>query len=114
MKLRERDNEILPRVETHPSPMEAALAGLWASVLQVEHVPQGEDFFSLGGNSTAFASLIASVKVLFGVDLKIESLCGDAATVERMALEIEAARAEAATGGHPDSEKNEQVQRSIE
>ena len=79
------------------SPLEAELAGLWASVLQVRSVGPDDDFMLLGGDSLRFASLIASVKSLFGVDLPIEFLFRDAATVASMARVIEDARARGAT-----------------
>lgn len=81
------------------SPLEAALAGLWASVLHVKNVGQHDDFFLLGGDSLRGARLLASVKAVFGVDVSIQSLFQDAATVAGMARVIEASRAGAAGAG---------------
>ena len=78
------------------SPLEAALARLWSTNLRVNDVGRNDDFLSLGGDSSGFASLIASVNTLFGVDLKIESLSQDAMTVAEMARVIAAGRLRAA------------------
>jgi acyl carrier protein len=78
-----------------PTPMsalEAALAGLWSTVLQVKSVGANEDFFLLGGDSLRGAQLLAGVKTVFGVDLAIRTLFSEAATVAGMARAIEKAR----------------------
>ena len=74
------------------SPMEAALAGLWAKVLESRPVELDDDFFILGGDSLSGTRLLASVKAVFGVDLPIASLFQDAATLTGMARAIENAR----------------------
>jgi acyl-CoA synthetase (AMP-forming)/AMP-acid ligase II/acyl carrier protein len=74
------------------SALEAALAGLWSSVLQVSNIGVNDDFFLLGGDSLRGARLLASVKAVFGVDLPTELLFRDAATVASMARAIGAAR----------------------
>jgi acyl carrier protein len=74
------------------SPLQAALAGLWASILQVRNVGQHDDFFLLGGDSLRGTRLLASVKAVFGVDVPIHSLFQSAATVAGMARFIAAAR----------------------
>jgi acyl-CoA synthetase (AMP-forming)/AMP-acid ligase II len=74
------------------SPLEAALAGLWSTVLQVKSVGANEDFFLLGGDSLRGTRLLTSVKAVFGVDLTIQELFGKAATVAGMARAIENAR----------------------
>ena len=76
------------------SPLEAALGGLWSSVLQVSSVGVNDDFFLLGGDSLRGARLLTSVKAVFGVDLPIELLFRDAATIADMARAIEAARSD--------------------
>ena len=78
------------------SPLEAALAGLWAAALQVKTVHRDHNFLTLGGDSLGFTSLLTSVNALFGVSLKIELLSGDDATVAGMAQVIEADRRRAA------------------
>jgi acyl-CoA synthetase (AMP-forming)/AMP-acid ligase II len=81
------------------SPLEAALAGLWSTVLQVASVGANDDFFLLGGDSLRGARLLTSVKTVFGVELTIRALFGEAATVAGMARAIEDARAGVATAG---------------
>jgi hypothetical protein len=74
------------------SALEAALVGLWSSVLQVSGIGVNDDFFVLGGDSPRGTRLLASVKAVFGVDLPIELLQKDAATVAGMARTIEGMR----------------------
>jgi acyl carrier protein len=86
-----------PTGETPPesavlSPVEAALAGLWATVLQVKSVGAHDDFFLLGGDSLRGARLLTAVKAVFGVELPIQMLFGEAATVAGMARTIETLR----------------------
>lgn len=95
--------ELMPTHSSHAegpgamaSPLEAALAGLWAAALQVKTVGRNHDFLTLGGDSLGFTSLLTSVNTLFGVSLKIELLSGDDATVAGMAQTIEANRARSA------------------
>ena len=75
------------------SPLEGALAGLWASLLRADRVQRDDDFFLLGGDSLRGTQLIAHVRALFGVDIPIQSLFGEAATIAGMARAIEAIRA---------------------
>ncbi len=75
-------------------------------VLQVATVGRDDDFFLLGGDSLRGMQLIAHLKTIFGVDLSIQSLFGEAATVAGMARAIEAIRAGARgrwryRAGHP-------------
>jgi acyl carrier protein len=74
------------------SPLEGALAGLWSSLLHAVTIGRDDDFFLLGGDSLRGMELLAHVEELFGVDLPIELLFGDAATVAGMARAIEGAR----------------------
>ncbi|MGZ8267404.1 MAG: amino acid adenylation domain-containing protein, partial [Burkholderiales bacterium] len=82
------------------SAMEAALAGIWASVLKAKKVGRADDFFMLGGDSLSGARLLANIKSLFGVDLPLASLFDRAATVAGMARMIEEARARGAAREH--------------
>jgi oxalate---CoA ligase len=74
------------------SPLKAALAGLWASVLNVNQVGPDDDFFILGGDSLSGARLLAGVKSVFGIDLSLHALFHNAGTVAGMARAIEAER----------------------
>ena len=83
------------------SPLESALTGLWSSVLEVDTVGLNDDFFLLGGDSLRGARLLASIKTVFGIELAIESLYGETATVAGMAAAIactRAAKADARSG----------------
>ncbi|MGZ8156211.1 MAG: non-ribosomal peptide synthetase, partial [Burkholderiales bacterium] len=82
------------------SAMEAALAGIWASVLKAKKVGRADDFFMLGGDSLSGARLLANIKSLFGVDLPLAALFDRAATVAGMARMIEEARARGAARDH--------------
>ncbi len=79
--------------EARRSPIEAALAGLWSSLLKADRVGVDDDFFLLGGDSLLATRLLASVHDLFGVTLPVRSLFAEAATVAGMAKLVEAARA---------------------
>lgn len=75
------------------SPLESALAGLWMSVLSTTRIERDDDFFVIGGDSLSGTRLLARVKAVFGVDLPIQALFQDAATLAGMAFAIEHARA---------------------
>ena len=74
------------------SPLEAALVGLWSSVLQVSGIGANDDFFVLGGDSLRGAGLLTDVKAVFGVELTMQALFGEAATIAGMARAIEGMR----------------------
>ena len=75
------------------SPLASALIGLWSSVLDVGTVGLNDDFFLLGGDSLRGARLLANIETVFGIELALESLFGQAATVAGMAAAISSARA---------------------
>jgi hypothetical protein len=62
-----------------------ALAALWAEVLQVRSIQRDADFFQLGGNARLGADLLDKVRAVFGVQLTLEALRCEAATVAGMA-----------------------------
>jgi acyl-CoA synthetase (AMP-forming)/AMP-acid ligase II len=74
------------------SALEAALTGLWFSVLEVGSIGVNDDFFLLGGDSLQGGRLLANVKAVFGVELTMRALFGEAATVAGMARAIESIR----------------------
>ncbi len=78
------------------SPIEAELATVWATVLGLKRVGAGDDFFLLGGDSLRGLQLLACVKAQFDVELTLELLLRDAATVAGMARAIEEVRSRAA------------------
>jgi acyl-CoA synthetase (AMP-forming)/AMP-acid ligase II len=51
------------------NPLEAALQGLWTSILNVRKVGAEDNFFALGGNSLQATQLLVHVAEVFGVDV---------------------------------------------
>jgi amino acid adenylation domain-containing protein/non-ribosomal peptide synthase protein (TIGR01720 family) len=73
------------------TPTEALLSGLWAQVLDLEHVGIHDDFFQLGGDSLLAMQLIARIRETASVEL---SICNffETSSVAGMARNIETAR----------------------
>jgi acyl-CoA synthetase (AMP-forming)/AMP-acid ligase II len=62
--------EAMPTTFVPPrTPIEKALAGLWAEILQCEQVGVHDNFFSLGGDSLLVAAVLASVHDAMQVEL---------------------------------------------
>ncbi|HEV7587864.1 MAG TPA: amino acid adenylation domain-containing protein, partial [Longimicrobium sp.] len=72
------------------TPVEEALAGIWAEVLKVDRVGVGDDFFALGGHSLLIMRLVARARDAFGVEVSIRTVFA-APTLGAMAAEIERA-----------------------
>jgi amino acid adenylation domain-containing protein len=70
------------------TPVEEALAALWAEVLGLERVGVEDGFFELGGHSLLIMRLIAGVQAAFGVDLPIRAVFA-LPTLGAMAEEVE-------------------------
>lgn len=82
-------NTLRDGVSAAPStPTEERVAGIVASLLQVQEVGMDDNFFMLGGHSLLGAQLIVSIAKIFGVDLSLRALF-DAPTVRRLSAEIE-------------------------
>src|SRR5579884_934277 len=56
------------------TPVEQALAEVWAHVLGVERVSVEDDFFALGGHSLLATQVVAQVRSDFAVELPLHSL----------------------------------------
>ena len=93
-------NESVLAAPAPTSPLEAALLGLWSSVLQVKSMGVNDDFSLLGGDPLRGARLLTSIKAIFGVDLPIDLLFSNPATVAGMARAIEATRSANASVDH--------------
>jgi amino acid adenylation domain-containing protein len=65
----EREGYVAPRTE-----LEAAIAGLWQSVLGIERVGVHDDFFDLGGHSLKAIQLATQMKVRLGSELSVRDL----------------------------------------
>ena len=72
-------------------PLEQALTAIWEELLQTR-VGARDNFFDLGGDSLRGVQLLDKVLVDFGVEIPIEALFDDAATVATMASRIEQER----------------------
>ncbi|HEX6861378.1 MAG TPA: condensation domain-containing protein, partial [Thermoanaerobaculia bacterium] len=76
------------------TPVEEAVAGIFAGLLGLPRIGIQEDFFSLGGHSLLAAQVLSRVHRLFGVELPIRTLF-ERPTVEALARRIEEAQREA-------------------
>jgi amino acid adenylation domain-containing protein len=69
------------------TPLEEAVAAIWAQVLGVARVSAEDDFFALGGHSLLATQVVAQVRSDFAVDLPLHSLF-TYPTVTSLAAEI--------------------------
>ncbi|HEU0054185.1 MAG TPA: phosphopantetheine-binding protein, partial [Longimicrobium sp.] len=101
------DRKALPASEAAPAetryvaprtPVEEALAGIWAEVLKVERVGVEESFSELGGHSLAATRVVSRVRAQFGVRLSLRAIfetptvAGLAPRVEKLVLAAEEAK----------------------
>ena len=56
------------------TPLEEAVAGIWAGVLGVDRVGVEDDFFEVGGHSLLATQVVAQVRSEFAIDLPLHSL----------------------------------------
>jgi amino acid adenylation domain-containing protein len=78
----QRSEYVAPR-----TPLEEAVAAIWAHVLGVAQVGVEDDFFALGGHSLLATQVVAQVRSDFAVDLPLHSLF-TYPTVSSLAAEI--------------------------
>ncbi len=69
------------------TPLEEAVAAIWAQVLGMQRVSVEDDFFALGGHSLLATQVVAQVRSDFAVDLPLHSLF-TSPTVTSLAAEI--------------------------
>ena len=67
--------------------MEEAVAGIWASVLRIEHIGVRDDFFELGGDSLQAVRAISRTTSALGLELALHELFADP-TVEAVAAKL--------------------------
>ncbi|WP_420718389.1 amino acid adenylation domain-containing protein [Pyxidicoccus sp. MSG2] len=81
--------------EPPQTPLEEALATVWAQVLRMEpgRVGRRDDFFALGGHSLLATQVMARLREALGVDVPLRALF-EAPTVERLAAWLEGARSD--------------------
>jgi amino acid adenylation domain-containing protein len=75
------------------SPVEEVIAGIWAQVLQRDHIAIRENFFALGGHSLLAAKVVSRIFQVLGVELPLRSIF-ERPTVEGLAALIESSRLE--------------------
>jgi acyl carrier protein len=73
------------------TPVEQALAGIWAEVLGLERVGVHDNFFELGGHSLLVAQLVSRVRATFGAHLPVRTVF-EHPTVVSLSEAIEVAR----------------------
>ena len=56
------------------TPVEEAVAAIWADVLGVERVGVDDDFFALGGHSLLATQIVAQVRTDFSINLPLHAL----------------------------------------
>lgn len=60
--------------EAPRTPLEEAVAGIWATVLEVDRVGIHDDFFDLGGHSLLATRVLAHLRQGFDLDLPLRLL----------------------------------------
>jgi amino acid adenylation domain-containing protein len=65
----QREQYMAPR-----TPLEEAVAGIWAQVLSLPQVGVEDDFFTLGGHSLLATQVVARIRSDFAIDLPLHSL----------------------------------------
>ena len=83
---REVNDRSSKRTAKAPFPADALtlqLVRLWQKALETDNIDSATDFFSLGGDSLAAATMLAAVETFFGVHLPVSALL-EAPTIEKL------------------------------
>jgi acyl transferase domain-containing protein len=86
--------------------LEERLVEVWQNVLGVDRVGIADDFFAIGGNSLVAVQLVAQLRKALRVKLPMRTLF-ETPTVAGLVERVEQLRAEAAAGGGPDAQSQE-------
>jgi amino acid adenylation domain-containing protein len=81
-------NTLRDEIAQPSTPVEARVAEILASLLNLDHVGIDDNFFMLGGHSLLGTQVITRVSESFGVELTLRTLFG-APTVRQLSAEIE-------------------------
>jgi amino acid adenylation domain-containing protein len=87
IRLAKKAAELMQRAAPKAEPadaLELQLAGIWEKLLGLDTVGRTDDFFALGGDSLAAATMLAGVEKFCRIDLPVPSLL-EAPTVEKLA-----------------------------
>ncbi len=79
----ELDTYVAPR-----TPVEEAVAGIWAEVLRVDLIGAHDDFFALGGHSLLATQVISRIRQVFGVEMPLRAIF-EGPTIGALAERIE-------------------------
>jgi acyl-coenzyme A synthetase/AMP-(fatty) acid ligase/acyl carrier protein len=80
------------------TPIEAAVTGLWESVLDRPGIDLDDDFFALGGSSLQAMRLVAAVEAALGAAIPVAAVFDRLRTIAMMAAHIQAARSNRKAG----------------
>ncbi|HKV38621.1 MAG TPA: phosphopantetheine-binding protein, partial [Blastocatellia bacterium] len=80
-----RQESVMPR-----TPIEQALASMWAEALDLEQVSVHDNFFDLGGHSLSATRVLSRVQRRFQVEIPLRSLF-EGPSIAELAILIEAA-----------------------
>ena len=69
------------------SPLEQAVADIWAEVLRVERVRRRDNFFDLGGHSLLATRVVARFRTAYRIELPLRTLF-EAPTVSALARRV--------------------------
>jgi amino acid adenylation domain-containing protein/FkbM family methyltransferase len=72
------------------TPIEEALAGIWAQVLHLDHIGVNATFFDLGGHSLLATQVISRIRQVFKIELPLRVLF-ESPTVRALAIYVEQA-----------------------
>jgi amino acid adenylation domain-containing protein len=72
------------------TPIEEAVAAIWADVLGLDHVGVDDDFFALGGHSLLATQIVAQIRSDFSINLPLHALFGSptVATLSQQIVEM--------------------------